>query len=276
MFLHAVPKPPLSTHVRLLWYYEGYAPASPRERLLPTGTLEIVFELNGQPSRVFRDENDATGATFPHSLVCGPQSRYFILDTATPQTVAGIHFAPGGAARFFDAPVSEMRDRHLPLDALWGRARASSIRDRILEASTAEAKLQVLEKALYCQAVRPIGETRHKGVDYALRRFSEIPQIDTLQRVTEQLALSPRRFIELFSEETGRTPKRFCRIMRFQAALEQANNGSPMNWSALAADCGYFDQPHFIHDFKAFSGLSPSQYALVRSPNLNHVPLAAQ
>ena len=81
MFLHAVPKPPLSTHVRLLWYYEGYAPASPRERLLPTGTLEIVFELSGQPSRVFRDENDATGATFPHSVVCGPQSRYFILDT---------------------------------------------------------------------------------------------------------------------------------------------------------------------------------------------------
>ena len=274
MFLHVVPKPPLDKHVQLLWYYEGYVPTSPRERLLPTGTLEIVFDLCDQPSRIFRDEDDRAGATFKGSVVCGPHSRYFVLETLKPQNVAGIHFAPGGASQFFRAPVSEMRDQHVSLDALWGHSAASSIRDRVLEATSPEAKLQVLENALYDRAVRrPVGESRHTAVDYALNRLTRVPQIDTMEHLTDRLSLSPRRFIQLFSEETGLTPKLFCRVLRFQAALRQANQGSTVNWSAVAADCGYFDQSHFIHDFKSFTGLSPSAYVQVRGSNLNHVPL---
>jgi AraC-like DNA-binding protein len=274
MFLHVVPKPPLDKHVQLLWFYEGYAPTSPRERLLPTGTLEIVFDLSDQPSRIFRDEDDRTGATFNGSVVCGPHSRYFVLETSKPQNVAGIHFAPGGASQFFRAPVSEMRDQHVSLDALWGHSTASSIRERVLEAISPEAKLQVLENALYDRAVRrPVGETRHSAVDYALHRLAKVPQIDTMEHITDRLSLSPRRFIQLFSEETGLTPKLFCRVLRFQAALRQANQGGTVNWSTVAADCGYFDQSHFIHDFKSFTGLSPTAYAQVRGSNLNHVPL---
>ena len=97
--------------------------------------------------------------------------------------------------------------------------------------------------------------------------------METLEAVIRRVALSPRRFIELFHEETGLTPKLFCRVMRFQAALSQANVGQQVSWSAVAADCGYFDQSHFIHDFKSFTGLSPSKYAQIRGPNLNHVPL---
>jgi len=275
MFLHVIPKPPLDRHVKLLWYYEGYAPAAPRERLLPTGTVDIVFDLCDSPARIFRDEDDPTGGTFHGSVICGPHSRYFVLETSKPQTVAGVHFVPAGAARFFKAPLSEMRDQHVSLDTLWGRQAATSIRDRILEAPTAEARLQVVEDALYERAVRTVGETRHAAVDYALHRFEKIPQIETLERVTDRLSLSPRRFIQLFSEETGLTPKLYCRVLRFQAALALANLGRAINWSAVAADCGYFDQSHFIHDFKAFTGLSPSAYAQVRGTNLNHVPILA-
>ncbi|HEY3740659.1 MAG TPA: AraC family transcriptional regulator [Bryobacteraceae bacterium] len=276
MFLHVHPKPPLSKHVEVLWYHESYSPGSPRERLLPTGTLEIVIDLTDQPSRIFRDENDSSGvAAFRSSVVSGPQSRYFVLDTSAPQTVAGIHFAPGGAARFFREPLSELRDRHLSLDDLWGHSASSSLRDRILDASSPAAKLRVVEDALYSRAVRlPVGESRHRAIDYVLDRFAAIPQIETLETVTSQLLLSPRRFIQLFSEETGLTPKLLCRIFRFQAALKLANLGRTINWSAVAADCGYFDQSHFIHDFKAFTGLSPTTYLQARGPNLNHVPLA--
>ena len=273
MYLHVVPKPPLSKHVALLWYFEGYSPLTKRERLLPTGTVELVFDLSPRPARIFHDDADLTGETFRGGILCGPHSRYFVLDTSTPQTVVGIHFAPGGAARFFREPVNEMRDQHVSIDALWGAATASSLRDRILEAATGEDKLRILEAALYQQAVRPLGETRHRAIDYALEWFSAVPQVETLERVTGRLSLSPRRFIELFSEETGLTPKLFCRVLRFQAAIGIASSGGPVNWSGVALDCGYFDQSHFNHDFKAFSGISPSQYALLRGPHLNHVPL---
>ena len=270
MFLHRTPKPPLLKRVQLLWYYENYAPASPRERLLPTGTVELVFDLTSTPSRIFRDQADLTGDTFHGGIVCGPHSRYFVLDTSTPQTVAGVHFAPAGAARFLRAPLSELRNRHVTLDAIWGHAAASSIRDSILEAPTAEAKLQVLERALHERAVRTLGETRHPAVDYAIQCFTEDASVE---RVIERLSLSPRRFIQLFSEETGLTPKLFSRVLRFQAAIAKASSGRAVNWSAVAAHCGYFDQSHFIHDFQSFTGLSPSLYAQLRGPHLNHVPL---
>ena len=259
-----MPKPPLSNHVQLLWYFEGYSAATKRERLLPTGTVEVVFDLSGRPSRLFRDDADQVGETHRGGILCGPHARYFVLDTSAPQTVAGIHFAPGGAARFVRGPLSEMKDQHVPLDLLWGRARAASIHDQLLEAATAEEKLGVLEAALYECAVRPVGETRHRAVDYAVERFAIVPQMESLRLVTESLSLSPRRFIELFSEETGLTPKLFCRVMRFQAAIRAAQGGRAVNWSGLSADCGYFDQSHFIYDFRAFSGLSPSQHALLR------------
>ena len=270
MFYRTVPKPPLSKHVEMLWYFEGYAPASARERLLPTGTVELVFDLSGRPSRIFCDDTDEEGATFRGSVLCGPHSRYFVLDTSTPQTVAGIHFAPHGAARFFREPLYEMRDRHVLLEDLWGRAAATSIRDRILEAPSPGEKLRILEAALYERALYPVGESRHPAVEYALRQFADIPRIG---RVTDQLSLSPRRFIELFSQETGLTPKLFCRVVRFQSAIQSVRRG-PVNWSAVAADCGYFDQSHFNHDFRAFTGLSPGQYAQLRGPHLNHVALA--
>ena len=272
MFLHVVPNPPLSKHIHLLWYYENYAPPSPRERLLPSGTAEIVFDLSDAPSRLFRDENDRVGATH-RTVLCGPQSRYFVLDTSKPQTIAGIHFAPGGAAHFFRPPVSQMRDEHLSLDTLWGGSAVTDMRDRMLEAPTPQAKLRVLEEALSRQATRPLGESRHPAVDYALHNFSRVPQLETLARVTDRLSLSPRRFIQLFSEETGLTPKLYCRVIRFQYAVRLANEGANVNWSAVAADCGYFDQAHFIHDFKSFTGLRPSDYANLRGPHLNHVPL---
>jgi AraC-like DNA-binding protein len=273
MFLYVVPNPPLSKHVRLLWYHEDYTSTSPRERLLPTGTVEIVFDLSGAPSRIFRDEDDVTG-TENRSVICGPQSRYFVLDTSKPQTVAGIHFAPGGAAPFFQLPVSEMRDQHIALDDVWGRAAAASILEQMHAAPSPKEKLAVLENALLRQAGRPIGEPRHRSVDYALRRFTAIPHLETVACVADQLSLTPRRFIQLFSEETGFTPKLYCRIMRFQAAIRQAGAGSDINWSAVAADCGYFDQAHFIHDFKSFAGLRPTDYAPIRGPHLNHVPLS--
>ena len=270
MFQCAVPPPPLSKHVKLLWCHEGYSPATARERLLPTGTVELVFDLSDRPARVFRDESDGTGAWYRGGIVCGPHARYFVLDTSTPQTVAGIHFHAGGASRFFREPMCEIRDQHVSLETFWGAAAAASVRDRLLEATSIEARLRVLEVALLEKALRPVGETRNKAVDYALRSFAADP---TVERVTDRLGLSARRFIELFNEETGLTPKLYCRVLRFQTAIQRAQTGLKVNWSALAVECGYFDQSHFIHDFKVFSGLSPSQYAGVRGPHLNHVPL---
>jgi AraC-like DNA-binding protein len=91
--------------------------------------------------------------------------------------------------------------------------------------------------------------------------------------VTAQVGLSARRFIDVFGGEVGLTPKLFCRVRRFQKVLRGVAHGRRADWAAVAADCGYFDQAHFIHDFRAFSGLSPTAYLTQRTEHLNHVPI---
>ncbi|HVG92235.1 MAG TPA: helix-turn-helix domain-containing protein, partial [Alphaproteobacteria bacterium] len=69
------------------------------------------------------------------------------------------------------------------------------------------------------------------------------------------------------------TPKLFCRVRRFQEMLQMIHRGDDCDWADVAAGCGYFDQAHFIHDFKAFSGINPTTYLARKTEHLNHVPI---
>jgi AraC-like DNA-binding protein len=99
------------------------------------------------------------------------------------------------------------------------------------------------------------------------------PHATTVAAVTDQIGLSAKRFIQAFRDETGFTPKVFCRIRRFQQALNRMSGCKSVEWADVALDCGYFDQAHFIHDFRAFSGINPTSYLAHQTPHRNHVPL---
>jgi methylphosphotriester-DNA--protein-cysteine methyltransferase len=114
----------------------------------------------------------------------------------------------------------------------------------------------------------------YPAVDYALQKFQNTPNLPTIASVTGQIGLSKRRFIQVFNERVGLTPKLFCRVRRFQSVLGLIANGERIEWADLAVDCGYFDQAHFIHDFASFAGLNPSAYLNSRTEHRNHVRLS--
>ena len=91
--------------------------------------------------------------------------------------------------------------------------------------------------------------------------------------LADHIGISSRRFIQLFSNEVGLTPKLFSRVRRFQQVLQQIRSGTEFSWVDMAASCGYFDQVHFIHDFKEFSGINPTAYLAQKTDHLNHVPI---
>jgi AraC-like DNA-binding protein len=214
-------------------------------------------------------EHDRTAPTrFDHAVVCGAHSEYFSIDTANEVAVAGVHFKPGGAYPFFGLPQDELRNRHVSLDDLWG-AEAADLRDQLLEAADDDERFGVLEGML----CRRLSRDRHPAVSFALAAFERIPHTETIADVTRRVGLSPRRFIDLFSREVGLTPKLFCRVRRFQTVLRQIDRQKGIDWMDVALGCGYFDQAHFIHDFRNFSGLNPSGYLAVKGNHPNHVPL---
>ena len=270
-FFTHVPRPPLRNFVELFWFYDGYfAGSHSKERLMPDGSIELVINLKQDEARIYDRDNLDKCERLPGTLLCGPHSSFFVIDTAQQDSVIGIHFKPGGAFPFFKMPAMELHNLHVSLEDLWGHE-ARLLRERLLEAQTPEMKFQVLEEGLLARAFKPL--ERHRAVDFALALFRNIHTAPAMTELAEEIGISSRRFIQLFSNEVGLTPKLFARVRRFQQVLQMIHRGDNCDWVDLAAGCGYFDQAHFIHDFKAFAGINPTTYLVQKTEHLNHVPI---
>jgi len=265
------PVAPLWRYVASLWLSEGHTQPHAKERVLPSGEMQLVINLQEDRLRVYDRENTAYCDTFRGALVTGARSEYSVIDTAQQAYIMGVQFRPGGGFPFFRLPAGELAHTQAPLDALWA-SDADGLRCQLLEAATHQERFAILERRLLSELAR--GREPNGAVSFALRQFVARPHAASIAEVTGQTGLSTKRFIQAFRDEVGLTPKVFCRIRRFQQALRRIQHRGKVDWAAVALDAGYFDQAHFIHDFRAFSGISPSAYVARRSPYQNHVPLA--
>lgn len=263
-----VPKPPLSNFVRMLWYYQGYPAVHSKERILPTGTIEIIINLAEDVTRLYDKQDTQKCLRYRGTALSGVLTEYAVIDTDEQMQVMGVNFAPGGAFPFFKLPLSELKDLHISLEELWGDS-ANTLRARLLELPTIESKFDLLEAAL---TERMLGFEHHAAVRFALREMGQ-KHTRSVANLADKIGISSRRFIQLFSNQVGLTPKLFCRVLRFQRVVHGIGGMGEVELADLALDCGYFDQPHFVHDFKAFSGISPTEYLANRTVHLNHVPL---
>jgi AraC-like DNA-binding protein len=169
----------------------------------------------------------------------------------------GVVFWPGGARAFFDSPADSFYHDSVPLDLIWG-SKAGDLRNRLREANTAVEKFRVLERALLDHVDKRFA--LHAAVLYALGEFKRVPHVHSVREVAKEAGLSRRRFAQLFREQVGLTPKLYCRLHRFQAAVRQISAGAPVDWSDVALAGGYFDQAHLANEFREFSGISPGAY----------------
>jgi AraC-like DNA-binding protein len=268
IYRHRVPRPPLDAFINFIWLYKGDPRPHALERILPTGAAQLIVNLKEDRTRFYIPELGNRCETTSGTVLAGVQSRYSVIDTAEQEYVLGVAFKAGGTVPFVRIPTSETRDAEIPLDILWGRRRVTALREQLLEARDPDAKLEAMEAAL-AEMWRPPG--LHPSVAFALGAFDRQPRASSVTAVTAAIGLSAKRFIERFKTEVGLTPKRYCRMLRFQRAVGRAHRGHRVDWSEVALDCGYFDQPHFIHDFRSFSGLTPTGYLAARTEFQNHV-----
>lgn len=267
------PSPALRDYVDYLWTFEQYGPpAHHRERVLPTCTVELcISALESQDEGLIHDpivgERRIRGG-----IAAGCYTHAFEFGTNIPaRRVAGAHFKPGGAARLLGAPAGELANAHVALTDLWGRS-ADELRERLCAARTSQQQVALLEKALLARA--PDRPPHRPAVGAALAALDR-PGME-VGRVARMLELSRRRFIEIFSEDVGITPKRYAMVRRFQRSLALSARSPTPAWSRIAAECGYYDQPHLCRDWSDLAGMSPHEHVSRRviAVNPNHVAVA--
>jgi AraC-like DNA-binding protein len=263
------PAPPLDLFVESVWLCKNDPRPRALERILPSGGAQLIVNLTEDETRAYSDSRcGLVCRRSPGSILTGVTTRFQVIDTDEQAYVAGVAFRPGGTVPFVAGSAYELRDTEVPLEALWGPARTRRLREQLLTTVHPDSALDILERALL-ESWRD--RSTHPLVAFALADLHLRPSVARIGQIANAVGLSRKRFSERFKTEVGVTPKRYCRLLRFQRALAKAHGGGSVDWKDLALACGYFDQAHLIHEFREFSGLTPTAYSVGRTLFQNHV-----
>ncbi len=260
-----MPQPPLDGLIDDLYFLEG-APPYPRLTLPPMPGSFLILNL-GEPFRIRAGEEPAASEYADGCVISTPTRAIEFAYPAWTRSV-GVHFQAWGLAPFVPMPASALCDRPVTVEEVWGPS-AAELRDRLVAADGTDEMLALLEEEL-------------------VRRRREVPGLELVRHaagaiidsggtvaigdLTTDAGVSSTHLTQRFREIVGVTPKRFARTRRLAATLFAIDFAEPIDWADVAARAGYFDQAHFGHEFRAFTGLTPTRYTEVRRRFLREHP----
>src|SRR5262245_36641173 len=124
MFLRTYnPGPPLNEYIDRFWFCSD-TPEHPRERILPSGTVELVINLTDDEIRIYDPSNPNRARRYSGTIAAGPYRECFLIDPLVHASIIGVHFRPGRAVPVLGVSASDLADAHVDLESLWGRAAA--------------------------------------------------------------------------------------------------------------------------------------------------------
>ena len=251
------PAAPLDTYVELFWWSQRAAPQLACEYMLPGGSAQLIFALHETPIVCRPSTTSTDSVIWSRGVVHGPQWNYFVSGPKPRGAVVGVAFRPGAAGAILGVPITEVTDRHITIDELWGD-RGRALHDRLLAANHPFDVFRILEQALTARLKRPL--LIHPAVAHALAARSTSGSSTRVSDVQRGAGYSPKHFIELFRSAVGLTPKHYYRVQRFTTVLQGLASGKAVKLADLAAEAGYSDQSHLTREFRDFAGITPTQY----------------
>lgn len=247
----------LERYVESVWYARGRIDY-PDERIAPTGSVVAVVVL-GDPIR----ETPADGTGEPlvagTGFLLGPHDRPVVNEPLGETYCVGIVTTPVGCEAVFGVRPATIRGRVVDLQTAWPAA--EPLRRRLLgrPGGTPDHLLDLVAATLTA-GTRPRDTGRCERAVAAL----EADPAQSIGALASELGLSHGHLDHEFTEIVGLSPRVLARILRLRVLLARLDVYAPVQWSALAAELGWFDQSHFIRDFKRHTGVTPSDYVVAQ------------
>ena len=263
------PAAPLNALIEKIWDWDMPPQLHRFERVLPLPGAALIINLHEDETRVYAGDENRKCTRSAAAILGGPMLGSQIIDTAEQVRVMGVVFRAGGAYAFTGEDLAASAQRDIDLHDLFG-PEAGSLRQRLLETATPTARLALLEQWL---RKRLRATTKHAAIDHALTMLNHVPQVQRIPAIARHMGMSERRFTQLFRRQVGMTPKHYARLIRFRTVVDHAHSRQRVDWSAVAADCGYCDQAHLTHEFRHFAGVTPAVFSRQRGPHINHIAL---
>jgi len=259
VYLCYIPSPPLNAYIDDFYYLDGPAPYQ-HLKTFPAPSLHLMVNF-GHAFHVRQSDQAQPFATCTQSWWVGMFSTYHIVDWPPSVQFFGIHFKPGGAAPFLQFPLSELHNQVVALDAIWGRF-AAEIREQLDDAPTTQAAFARLEHLLLAR----LRQEPHGWdlVQYALGKIVHQHGALSIRELSDQIGISQNHLNTQFKRMIGLSPKDFARLSRFFHVLRSIDPLQSVDWTLIAHQSGFYDQPHFNKDFATFTGQSPTDYLRLR------------
>ncbi len=247
---------PLTAYIEAIFHFEGFQPDHSIERVVPTGHIFIIFELDGFERKTFDTTTLKANGRYTKVWVSGNHSKHLSISAHQNSEMLVIQLKPFGFYPVMKQPAIELSDKVIDAQALFGTT-ILDLRTQLLHQKEVTDKFKIVE-------------------NWLLKRLevSKAPSEELLE-VLQQLRLQPfknhtaiiasytktqKHLISQFKTYFGLTPKVFHRIYRFNEILKQIQNKQDLVWSQIAHGFGYTDQSHFIKEFKEFSGFNPQAF----------------
>ena len=247
------PSQLITPFVRCFWVLKKGSPTNQPELMLPDGYVDMVFNLGERYQRREIATENRTAVTESH--IVGQRTRTVYLAETTKVHLVGVKLRPFALQLLTNIPANEFNNQLVPLTAL--TSQIAEIEEQLRNLSTDDAQIhhleQVLEYHLFGHQQEP---TLDFGVQKILRTHGKIP----ITRLSAQLNMSRRTFERSFLQSVGMSPKQFAKVIRFKATFKHFKQNALAMQQQRYLDFGYYDQNHFIKDFKNFIDNTPSAY----------------
>jgi AraC-like DNA-binding protein len=246
----------LASLVKCYWTLEVQAKNnSERQRIIPDGCIEMAFILGDDIKRYTSEDEFILQ---PRAMVLGQTIKPFYIEPTGYVNTFAVRFYPYGFANFVASTIKDLANKETPIEILFGEKDSKKLAQKIIQATDTKERIEIIEAFL-------------------LDRLNEKATIDKVVKTTVDLLLSTkgsrsindilkenlskRRQLERkFLNQIGISPKQLGKIIRLQAALKMLLNQQSENLTQIAYDSEYYDQSHFIKDFKEFTGTNPKEY----------------
>jgi AraC-like DNA-binding protein len=252
----ATPSTRLSPYIKRYWAIENTLDKGETcvQRIVPTGLPELLMYFTPRPNIL-----DSNKSLSDNVALYGHQNGYYDLELTGKQSVFSIVFEPQGLMPFFKFPLNEICNRNVSLKDINGQS-GRDLEEKMGEASTFQQRINIAETCL-------LDMLKSGFDDFEFRRINHIAELIKrtygnihVRQLASEACLSRKQFERIFTGHIGISPKQYLKIIRFQSVIFQKQRNNHLNMTELSFQSGYFDQAHFINDFKSFSGLTPKQY----------------
>lgn len=225
-------------------------------RVLPDTCVELFVNYTHTPVAIISNE------LHKHSIINFRTNRPIDVQMRKGAGCLAICFLPGMAYQFFQVPMHTIANTTIALSDVWTNL-AKEIEDKLACASTNEIRVHLLQNYLLQQLVL---DKMDFQVAYCLQLAHQSGGLASVGKLTHKTGISQRHLSRKFQHCIGLSPKEYLHVYRFIQSLQYLKQYPALSFTEIAYKSGYYDQAHFNHDYKTYTGHAPGQ--LTQAPHI--------